>query len=163
MPRRPLAALALALGSTLLMGAGGDLQQCAALQDPAARLACYDQAQQQRSEPPADPASPAPAAAPEPATAPAAAAPAASPDNRFGLPEAGAESMTAHIDGKFVEWRRGTLIRLDNGQVWKCMEEKSAYYPRLPDNAEVEITRGMLGYRMEIKAIRRSIYVRRVS
>ena len=157
--------MAAALFAAPALAAGGDLQQCAALQDPAARLACYDQAQQQRSEPPADPASPAPTAAPEPATAPAAAAAptAPSPEDRFGLPEAVAASITAHIDGKFIEWRPGTLIRLDNGQVWKCMEEKSAYYPRLPDNAEVEITRGMLGYRMEIKAIRRSIYVRRVS
>jgi hypothetical protein len=158
------AALAATLFASAALAADGGLQQCAALQDPAARLACYDQAQQRPGEPPTDPASPAPTAMPEPATAPAAAAPpAGKPEDRFGLPEAGAESMTAHIDGKFIEWKRGTLIRLDNGQVWKCMEEKSAYYPGTPDNAEVEITRGMLGYRMEIKAIKRRLYVRRVS
>jgi hypothetical protein len=156
--RLRLGAVALALGSVLLMGADGDLQRCASMEDPAARLACYDAAQQQ---PGAEPASPAPEAA---APAPAAPAPAAGKaDDRFGLPEAGTASITARIDGKFVEWKHGTRIRLDNGQVWKVMDEKSAYYPRLPDNAEVEITRGMLGYKMEIKAIKRSIYVRRVS
>lgn len=144
-------AVALALASVLLMGADGDLQRCAELKDPAARLACYDEAQQRSAAPPA----------PAPADAPPAPAPAAT--DRFGLPEASAATMTARIVGPFVEWRKGTLIRLDNGQVWKVMDDKSAYYPRLPENAEVEITRGMLGYRMEIKAIKRGLYVRRVS
>jgi hypothetical protein len=163
MPRQFLPAAGLALGALLLMGAGGDLQQCAALQDPAARLACYDQAQQQREAPPEAPVAPeAPAAAP----APAAPAPAAASErgiDGFGKPESAPDSMTARIAGPFKEWRKGTLIRLDNGQVWKCLDDKSAYYPKLPDDAEVEITRGMLGYKMEIKAIRRSVYVRRVS
>jgi len=126
------------------------LAQCAAVGDPVERLACYDRAQQQGDPSPAGPARPAPP-------------PGDNPAQRFGLPEDSAVSITARIDGKFTEWKRGTLIRLDNGQVWQCMEEKSAYYPRLPDNAEVEITRGMLGYRMEIKAIKRRLYVRRVS
>lgn len=155
--RLRLGAVALALGSVLLMGADGDLQRCAALEDPAARLACYDEAQQRGAAPPA----PAPAQS-APAPAPAApAAPAAT--DRFGLPEASAGSLTARIVGRFVEWRKGTLIRLDNGQVWKVMDDKSAYYPRLPDDAEVEITRGMFGYRMQIKAIERGVYVKRVS
>lgn len=162
-----LAAGALLLGGLALAANAADdaaLAQCAAVEDPAARLACYDQAQQERTPPPAEPASPAPAAPAPASPAPGASTPAgANPADRFGLPESGAMSITARIDGPLKEWRQGTLFRLDNGQVWKCVEEKSAYYPKLPDNAEVEITRGMMGYRMEIKAIRRKLYVRRVS
>jgi hypothetical protein len=143
--------LAVALGASTGAVAVEGSPNCAAIADPAERLACYDSAQRPRSEPPAAPAVPAPAA------------PAQDSADRFGLPEASAASMTARIVGPFAEWRKGTLVRLDNGQVWKVMDDKSAYYPRLPDNAEVEITRGMFGYRMEIKAIKRSIYVRRVS
>ncbi len=133
------------------------LAQCARVDDANARLACYDAV-----------AGRAPAPLGVPGDLPAAAAappvvPATPPGNaEFGMPNTDG-TMTAHIAGKLTEWRRGTLIKLDNGQVWRVMDDRSAVYPNAPDNAEVEITRGMFGYTMEIKTIGRRISVRRVS
>lgn len=134
------------------------LAQCARVDDAAARLACYDAvAGRPPPQPGASGAVPLPAV---PAVVPAATAPNAD----FGKPaQATTDTMTARIVGKFTEWGNGTLIKLDNGQVWRAVEDRSAVYPNVPENAEVEITRGIFGYRLEIKAIGRRIAVRRVS
>jgi hypothetical protein len=132
------------------------LTQCARVDDANARLACYD-AVAGRSPAPAGAGGGLPATPAAPAVAPA-----TPPDAEFGMRKVDG-AMTAHIAGKFTEWRRGTLIKLDNGQVWRVLDDRSAVYPNAPDNAEVEITRGMFGYTMEIKTIGRRISVRRVS
>lgn len=154
---RWLAALALSCASAAACAAGdAALAQCAAVDDSAARLACYDALAGR-------PAAPAPA--PAPALAPAAPGAAPAPgagSEAFGKPET-ETTMKARIVGKFTQWQKGTVFRLDNGQVWKCVDEKPAVYPGVPENPEVEITRGMMGYRMQIKAIGRRIWVRRVS
>ena len=130
------------------------LAQCARVDDATARLACYDTV---AGRPPPQPGTGAavPVAVPAP--------PATNVDN-FGKQVAtGPESMTARIVGKFNEWGSGTLIKLDNGQVWKAVEDRSWFYPNLPENPEIEITKGVFGYRMEIKAIGRRFAVKRVS
>jgi hypothetical protein len=129
------------------------LRDCIATEDPTARLACYDAIMGRPAGGPANLA----AQAPPP---PAVPAPAAS---EFGMANASTNSLSARIDGKLTEWENGTLIRLDNGQVWRAVVDRASVYPNVPENAEVEITRGVFGYRMEIKAIGRVIPVRRVS
>jgi len=132
------------------------LAQCARVDDATARLACYDAVAGRAPTQGVGTGLPAAPAAPV-----AAAAPASYAD--FGKPGSAADVMTARIVGKLTEWGSGTLIKLDNGQVWRAVEDRSAVYPNVPENAEVEITRGIFGYRLEIKAIGRRISVRRVS
>jgi hypothetical protein len=123
------------------------------------RLACYD-AHVARPAPPA--------ASPSPVAPPPAAAPVPPPEN-FGKtrkPEVPDEppSLTAHLVGTLQSWERGTVFRLDNGQVWKCTGEDSAYYPDIPPNPEVTIRRGFFGaYWMEVHGVNRRIKVKRVS
>lgn len=156
--RSPLGATGAAAILALLMGAGErDLSQCAGVDDATARLACYDALAGRPTAPgtavPAAPMPPVPVAVPVPNL------------DAFGkAPQSTApETMTARIVGKFTEWKLGTLIKLDNGQVWTAVEDRSFYYPNVPENPEVEITKGLFGYRLEIKSIGRRISVKRVS
>lgn len=136
--------LALCCGALLPMVSAADdnatLAQCAAVEDASVRLACYD------------------ALARRPAAAPPQAPPRPAEFGKSRDPE----RLDARIVGAFISWERGTLVRLDNGQTWKVVDETGAYYPSLPENAEVTITRGLTGYRMTIKAISKKIGVRRV-
>jgi hypothetical protein len=159
---RPVAA---ALAATLFAATAGAavdeaaLAQCAATADPAARLACYDAL---AGRPAAPATTPAPAAAPPAASA----APA-----DFGLPppkpEKGKDvrpAIHARVVGELKSWRRGTVFRLDNGQVWKAVGDEDEFYPGIPDNPEVTIQQNWFGaYWMDIKAIGRSVKVKRVS
>lgn len=161
--RAVLAAVGLLGGGASLAAGDAPLAQCAAVDDPAARLACYDALAGRPATPTATPSGA--AAAPASAAAPAAApvpVPTAGGDDDFGKPQSEG-TLKARIVGKFTQWQKGTVFRLDNGQVWKCVGEGSAVYPSVPENPEVEITHGMMGYRMEIKAIGRRLWVRRVS
>ena len=166
-------AAALGLAATVARGeAAPDLAHCTAIDDPVRRLACYD-AQAGRVSLPKPPAAPAPspdaAAPPAPADS-AAPAPAAAPSlpaaERFGLPApAGqqAEALQAHIDGAFDGWTRGQMVKLDNGQVWKCVDDRDGYYPNTPRNAEVTISRSFFGgYWLEIKATGARLRVKRI-
>jgi hypothetical protein len=128
------------------------LAQCAAITDAAARLACYDTLAGR----PAD-AAPAPLPSPPAATADAFGKPAPAP------PEESLR-LDARVVGSLKSWKRGTVIRLDNGQVWKSIGDESAYYPNVEDNAAVTITRSFIGtYWMEVRSIGRKIKVRRIS
>ena len=136
--------------------------QCAAVGDPTARLACYDAL---AGRAPA-PAAPAPAAVPAP-PAPATAAPPAPVPADFGKPATGpkeAEAMTARVVGTLREWKRGTVIRLDNGQVWKVTGDETGYYPYVPENPEVTIKKGFFGgYYLQMEGVNSRIPVRRIS
>jgi hypothetical protein len=155
--RFPLRAAGAGALLLLLMGAGeGDLSQCAAVDNPTARLACYDALAGRAATPGGAGA----AAVPVP---PAPVAPPAASVDGFGKPPPEPGALTARIVGKFTEWKLGTRIKLDNGQVWEAVEDRSFFYPNVPENPEVEITKGVFGYRLEIKAIGRRISVRRVS
>lgn len=118
-----------------------DLKSCTALADNTARLACYDALATQSA----------------PATDPAAS---------FGKPAQktdGAEHLEAHLVGSFKGWKLNDHFTLDNGQVWKCVDEEGGYYSNVPDNPEVVLGRGFFGgYWLEIKAIGRKIGVQRI-
>jgi len=156
MSKRLLLSIATLLGGSAIAADDDARAQCAALEEPAARLACYDALTSQSSRP-AAPALPAAPAVP--------AAPAGAPDDTdsFGKPAKSGGTLTARIVGMPKEWQRGTQFKLDNGQVWQSVDDSSEYYPNVPENPEIVITHGMLGYRMEIKAIRRRVWVKRIS
>ena len=160
-----LAAAALCAASGVASAAAtGD---CAAITDPAARLACYDEKNRNTPVPPAPEPPPAQAPAP-PAPAAGAVAPAADGSDEFGKkkkdPAAELQSIKARIVGKVTYWERGTEFRLDNGQVWKAIDQDSGHYTSIPENPEVRISRGMFGaFWMEIVAVNARVKVKRVS
>lgn len=145
MTRAWATALALALAATA--AAAGEGADCASVADDAQRLACYD------------------ARAGKGAT-PAAAATAAAPSPRFGLPAQPppkADAMEARIAGAFTGWTRGQLIKLDNGQIWKCVDDRDGYYPNTPRDAEVTIQTSFFGgYWLEVQATGARLRVKRV-
>ena len=158
------------LFATALCGCGAafgadSAKNCAAIADPAARLACYDEQYGK--------AAPAPAPAGAPAAAPAAtptapATPATAPASDFGLeqpkPVEVVNSISARLAGKITGWRKGTLFKLDNGQVWKCIDDDSRTYTGIPENAEVTISQSTFGaYWMDIVPVRARIKVKRIS
>jgi hypothetical protein len=112
--------------------------KCGTLDDPSERLACYD----------------------------ALAGRAATADFGKEAPQVAEnpdETLNAHIAGSLKSLTRNSIVKLDNGQSWKLIGDDNAYFPNLPDNAEVVITRGFLGaYWMQIPAINRRFKVRRV-
>lgn len=133
-----------ALGGLLLAGAAAaeesPLARCAAMDDAAARLACYDTL-----------AGRAPAA------------PAAVPDSFGKRIDEQASSFEARIPGPLRTWKRGTVFKLDNGQAWQVIEDNERYYSEIPENPEVVVSRNFYGYWLTIKAINRKIAVKRVS
>ncbi len=139
---------------------------CAAIADPAARLACYDEKHGKATPAPA-PVPAAPVAAPAvPAAAPV--APGTAPAAEFGMerpqPVQEVKSISARIVGKVPGWKRGTQFKLDNGQVWRVLDDDDRTYAGIPENPEVTISQSMFGaYWMEIIAARARIKVKRVS
>jgi hypothetical protein len=120
---------------------------CRALQDPAARLQCYD------ALPLAAPASPA-------------AVPAAKIEQEFGLAETARpanriDTITARIPGEFRGWQPQTVLELDNGQAWRIADGSTMAYRLV--NPSVTVRRGVLGaYYLEIQGLNTSPRVKRV-
>lgn len=147
------------------------LQRCPSIEDPAARLACYD-----ALLPPTTPGPRSPSAqtAPAPATAPVAAAAVALPaqagrqpesDASFGLPERGRAADVQAIESStgpgFVEWGPNERIRLQNGQVWQVTDGSRGTLRHVP--SKVTVRKGLLGaYFMEFQGMNRSPKVERV-
>lgn len=143
--------LLLAVAGPTLAQNRSAMQQCRALTDGAARLACYD-------------ALPLDAAPPTTTTAPAA------PAAQFGLERQAAKTATtaadnsrieSHIEGAFNGWEPNARIKLANGQVWQVTDNSSANY-RL-QNPKVKVTRGLVGgFFLEIAGANHSPRVRRL-
>ena len=144
--RGPWLALALVLCSSTALAQADALRQCRGLVDAGARLACYDAL---------------PLAAPAPSAAePAASTPVAA---TFGLarPDDKVQEIVSHIPGLLDGWRRGTLIRLANGQVWQVTDDDTAVY-NLRD-AKVTVRRAVMGtFVLDIEGANRVPRVRRV-
>ncbi|HUS24241.1 MAG TPA: hypothetical protein VM369_04785 [Candidatus Binatia bacterium] len=126
--------------------------RCADIHDGAARLACYDR---QAAPPASAPDRTAPVANRTPAPAPAARP--AAPDSGFGLPPPAppkeATTVRSRIVGPFDGWTPRREFELANHQVWRCEMSNTAYFPHVPDDAEVVIERGFLGsYWMQVLA-----------
>ena len=129
------------------------LEQCRAIADPSARLACYD-------------------GLPLPANA---GGPTAKVESKARLPETPAQfglsrevtpsvdlaSIESTIPGHFDGWYPRRRVRLANGQVWQVAEETTRLYDL--DNPKVTIRRGVLGaYYLDLSIDNRSIRVNRV-
>jgi len=129
------------------------LEQCRAIADPSARLACYD-------------------GLPLPANA---GGPTAKVESKARLPETPAQfglsrevtpsvdlaSIESTIPGHFDGWYPRRRVRLANGQVWQVAEETTRLYEL--DNPKVTIRRGVLGaYYLNLSVDNRSIRVNRV-
>jgi hypothetical protein len=130
------------------------LLRCRAVQDPAARLACYDAL--------AVPA-PTPRAVSPQVTSPRA-APAPTPE-QFGLErprfQDQIEAIASTIAGRFDGWGPNDRIRLANGQVWQVADGSSGAH--WIENPKVRVRRGMLGaFFLEIEGTNRSPRVQRV-
>lgn len=137
----PLAALAQESG----------LGACRAIQEPAARLHCYDALP---LPPPARPA-----AQPAPPSA-------AKLEQDFGLTETAkpatrVDAVKARIPGEFRGWQPQTVLELDNGQAWRIADGSSMTYRLV--NPSVTVRRGVLGaYYLEIDGLNTSPRVKRV-
>lgn len=133
------------------LAADPTLQQCRAIPDPAARLACYDALPLSANAPTA--VAPAPAPAPE---TPA----------QFGLvreaaPVVELSTIESTIAGHFDGWYPNRRIRLANGQVWQVADGSTRMYDL--DNPKVTIRRGVLGaFYLDLSVDNWSIRVRRV-
>jgi hypothetical protein len=138
------------------------MRACAAEQDDARRLACYDTQFKQSGMTPARagrPPAAAPLAAPSAAAAPLAAAappPTLTPEQRFGLnpqlerKERGAAAVTTELDkltsriaAVSHKVRGEAVVTLENGQVWEQADADSRVVVKEGD--AVSIRRGTLG------------------
>jgi len=144
----------------------GDLQRCAGIAAPDARLACYDALAGR----PADRAPPAMVASPSPAPAAPVAPPAAAAANdprNFGLTPAqiqptkqGPNVISAQIAKIIVDSRtRRSLALLDNGEVWTFVDpaEDAGLNPGDP----ITIKRAALGSFLLITPSKHSYHVHR--
>ena len=144
--------IVLCAGSAL---AQDGLQQCRALTDGVARLACYDAL--------ADGARKS-TAAPSMATTPAA-APVRTGEAGFGLPESrrpdAVESVNSYLAPTFSGWGPNSRIRLANGQIWQVVDGSSVSLPEGP--RKVSVKRGALSsFYLDIEGLNTSPRVRRV-
>ncbi len=179
---------ALALGILALTAAGfaraaaPDAQAgCRLIVDNAQRLACYDGLAQDKAAaaPPAAAVAPAPAPAP---TAPlatsnssgvvvsgASGAPAVTPAKiEFGAEtvkkaydQEGLNSLSAHLVGDIDGVKKGTELRLDNGQIWESIDDHEYMYEG--DKPALTINRNFAGsYWMRLEKSNFNVRVSRV-
>lgn len=95
--------------------------------------------------------------------------PAAAPEDRFGkaapikTESDEPKELKSKLAGRFQRWENGTVINLENGQRWKVISHDRGYYPDIPDNADVTITRSFFGaYWLVVAPTDRPIKVRRI-
>lgn len=168
-------AVALACLAPLLASAAAtdaQLEQCRAIADKVARLACYDALPLATATTPATTPAAAPmqraAAAvetklppPAPRIAPAPPAEAAA---KFGLEQREVkqvERIESHIPGSFEGWNAGTRIRLANGQVWQVSDDSRASL--FLQNPKVVVRRAAMGtFILEIEGSNNAPRVRRL-
>lgn len=106
------------------------------------------------------------ATAPAPSVAPAAKpAPAPAPEARFGLPAKRDSERLREIEtqvvGEFSGWDAETTFELENGQVWRQIDQKCLPQPAM--NPTVTIRRGFLGnYILKVEGLNKVCRVERV-
>ncbi len=131
------------------LAADPTLQECRAIPDPTARLACYD-------------------ALPSSANTGGVESKVRLPETpaQFGLsrevtPSVDLALIESTIPGHFDGWYPKRRVRLANGQVWQVADGTTRLYEL--DNPKVTIRRGVLGaYYLDLSIDNRSIRVTRV-
>lgn len=135
------ALLLTSLAAQAQSGVEQDIQRCSSMADGAQRLECYDALARRHAE-------------------------TTSPADDFGKPRSPpkeADSIQSRLVGDFSGWQSGTVFTLENGQVWKYIGDSDAYYPKVPPNPEIVISKSYFGaYWMEITAIGRKVKVKRI-
>lgn len=173
------AGCALSLAAMAETGAGEDLEQCRALEDQAARLACYDKVAGRQSEAaPASPADPEADTVAEQAlsgsdTEKAAAVEAAAtpPQSDERLATLGEEQLGQKEQSEKLELSarvvrceqdgfRRYFFYFENGQVWKQKSDRRLSYRDCDFN--VTITKDFFGYKMLPEGESRRIRISRV-
>lgn len=143
-------------------------RRCAAIADDRERLACYD-----RWQPPQPAARAAEPTAPKPSAASAAATVSSDAaigiDSNFGAetlarPKArleGPDRIETRVLGTLNGWKQGQLFRLENGQVWRSIDDRE--YHHRAEHPAVTIERNFLGnYFMRFEGTNAHTRVRRV-
>jgi hypothetical protein len=132
---------------------------CRVLNEPGARLACYDAAfPPPKAATPATPAAQTAKPLPRQENRPATLA-------EFGLspqrPEAVVQAIETSISGRFEGWEPGTKWLLANGQIWEVVDGSRASYDL--SSPAVRIKRGLLGsFFIEIDGVGATPRVRRL-
>lgn len=161
----------LALGPLSVTGAAAQVdtaavQRCRAIPEAPARLACYDAialpglgSRTGWGAPTATPAAPAAAPVGTPALA------STDPTAGFGFEQKALQAAPDRLDSRVVglvqEFRPGTRLELENGQVWQVIELANGFYNLR--NPKVSITRGAMGnFLMSIEGANATPRVRRV-
>lgn len=155
-------------GTTTAAGAN----PCAAIAEPAARLACYDRLHAPQATPaPAEPAA-RPTVEPAAATAAIPAPAAVIETERFGAEALPArpsdpdvpdvpEAIESRISGLFKGWEKNSEFKLDNGQVWRCVNCRDVYYQ--VESPAVTVKRGFLGsYWLQVEGLNTRATVKRI-
>ncbi len=143
-------------------GQDGPARACTSINDPVARLACYDRAMSREVQP-----VPAVAPAAGQVSGPSGAPPTAAGEAAFGLPlvtraPAQATSLVSRIVGPFDGWQASTRWKLANGQVWAIADGSSSGYPTRND-PQVRVQQGAFGgYFIDIEGVSQSPRVRRL-
>ncbi len=170
--KKPVLTLMISATPLLATAAATDaqLQQCRAIPDRTARLACYDAlplgATTTAAAPAAEPQRPASTVAMKlpPSVPHIAPAPPAEAAAKFGLEQREAkqvERIESHITGSFEGWNPGTRIRLANGQVWQVSDDSRASL--YLQNPKVVVRRASMGtFILEIEGSNNAPRVRRV-
>ena len=148
-----------------------ELQRCAELENEQVRLACYDTLARISAEAVSEAHSEGVGAAAPPETPEAAASPAPEQDSEksltdrfFGMlpgSDDGDNKIKSRVVGEIEGLRRGKRFELENGQVWRQVDDTNRNYSAT--NPKVEIKEGfMSSYRMRLEGINARIRVRRV-
>ena len=59
--------------------------------------------------------------------------------------------LVSRVDGSFTGLTGRTLIRLEDGTVWKQANADDRYHAKNPDHPAVAVTHGTFGYKMQIE------------
>jgi hypothetical protein len=142
--------------------AAAEQQVCSEIEDDQERLACYDARNREATpEPPLDVEPTGLAPASQHSADSSAAIEARSPE-RFGTKD-GEEKPTEFIEATIVEIRESAnrhYLRLDNGQVWREIEDTTL---RFKEGRKVRITEGILNsYDLKMEGQNKVIKVKRI-
>lgn len=166
---KPVLTLLISAAPLLATAAATDaqLQQCRAITDKAARLACYDALPLASTTTVATlqpPQASAVAIEPQKQVPPKAPTPPAEVTAKFGLEQREVkqvERIESQINGSFEGWNPGTRIRLANGQVWQVSDDSRASL--YLQNPKVVVRRAAMGtFILEIEGSNQAPRVRRI-
>lgn len=157
-------ALAVMLNASASAQDTADVESCANLEDPQARLACYDAASQglQEAKPASPPAGAAPAGEPlaspavEDSTPPSAGSSEEQPGTEDQKEEPLRLLLTDCQKGPTNKW----YFHFDNGQVWK--QKDNDRFSMKDCNGEVAISKDFFGYKIEFQTTENKIRAARV-